>query len=126
MAESPVPQAPHAAAAFSANGATEPTGASDPRRPAVPPLILLWAAIAAGLGVYIALGIVSVRAGVWFGRRMSVRQIWLGFLDYLATLGAHPLLVAAVALAAGFATLAAVYALWLAFTLRDAPGDESP
>jgi bacteriorhodopsin len=114
----------------SPNGAVERPHAAARRAAAPDPLFLLWSAIVAGLVVFLALGVVRVEAGGWFGRRMSVRQVWARFLEYLADLGAHPLVVVAIAAAAGMTLLGAAYVLWLSFSLRDAPPravpDETP
>ena len=86
---------------------------------------IVLAAAVVGLTVFLLSGAVRVGAGNWFGRRMSVRQIWTRFLDYLTELGASPVVVAAVAGAAIVALVAAACALWLALSLEDASSAES-
>jgi hypothetical protein len=108
-----------------ANGAVEPPNEAEKDGSPVRPLFLLWSAIVTGLAVYLALGVIRVGAGGWFGRRMSIRRVWSRFLDYLADLGAPPLLVSLVAVAVGLTVIGAAYALWLAFTLRDLPDEEA-
>jgi hypothetical protein len=56
---------------------------------------------------------------------MSLGQVWSRFLDYLAGLGASPALIVVVAAALGFTLIGAAYALWLAFSLHDAPADRT-
>lgn len=78
----------------------------------------------AGLAVFLLAGSVRIGAGNWIGRRMSIRQVWARFLDYVADLGASPAIVAVVVAAAVIALGAAAYALWLAFDLKDASTSE--
>ena len=109
---------------FASTSEARPANSTSRPLRVITPLRVLWAAMAAGLVTFLLFGSIQVGAGNWFGRRMSVRQIWTRFLDYLSDLGASPGLVVLVAASAGIALAAAAFALWLAFSLRDMSASE--
>ena len=95
------------------------------RLPTVRSLLVLWAVMVVGLIAWLHFATVRIGAGNWIGRRMSVRQVWSRFLDYLTDLGASPALVALIVAAAAVTLAGAGCGLWLAFALRDAPADDA-
>jgi hypothetical protein len=120
VADATVPRARHDEA-LAADAEITPAVA-DSADPAVPrALLLLWAALAAGLVAFLAFGTVRVGAGNWFPRRMPIREIWSRFLGFLADQGASPILILLVTASAAAALVGAGYVVWLAFALRDAP-----
>lgn len=105
----------------SLNGATAPHVPKAEPRFQLDTLFFIWSTMVAGMLVFLVFGVVRVEAGVWAGRRMSVPVVWYRFIGFLNDLGASPAIVVTVAVT-GFAALCgAVYTLWLAFRLTDAP-----
>ena len=108
--------------------AAEPARAVAPRvTVAMPrPLSLLWAGIVVAVIAFLAFGTVGIGAGNWIGLRMTVRRIWSRFTAFLIEEGASGAMVLGVTAAAAMALLGAAVLLWLAFSLKDLPGDPAP
>ncbi|MGH2614105.1 MAG: hypothetical protein ACRDJC_02600 [Thermomicrobiales bacterium] len=90
------------------------------------PLAVLWAGIVVAIAAFLAFGSVRIGAGNWAGLRMPVREIWTRFIDFLVGEGASPTLVILVTAAAAVTLAGAAGALWLAFSLKDAPSVSLP
>lgn len=103
----------------------EPAAVAAPRMRtfAIRPPVVLWAGIVVAVAAFLVLGTVRIGAGNWIGARMPVRRIWGHFTRYLTEEGASTAIVAAVSAAAGAALLGAAVVLWLAFAVKDAPGE---
>ena len=108
--------------------AEEPAPAAGTRvRMVVPrPLSLLWAAIVVAIIAFLVFGTVRIGAGTWIGLRLPVRRIWARFTTYLVEEGASEAMVAGVIAVALLALIGSAVVLWLAFALRDQPGDRGP
>lgn len=90
------------------------------------PLSLLWAGIVIAIAVFLAFGTVRIGAGNLSGLRMPVRRIWSRFTTFLTEEGASAAMIFGVTAAAVLALIGAAVVLWLAFSLRDNPGDPAP
>lgn len=89
------------------------------------PLVLLCGAIVVAIGVFLAFGSIRIGAGNWIGLRMPVRRIWAHFTRFLNDEGASAAMVFGVTAAALVTLLGAAVVLWLAFALKDDPGDSA-
>ncbi len=87
------------------------------------PLALLWAAMVAGVVLFLAFGSLRVGAGLFEGRRLPVREIWSRFVSFLIEQGASPLMVGVVTVLAALTLVGAAVALWLALGLRNSSAD---
>jgi hypothetical protein len=84
---------------------------------------VLWAGICFAIVVFLAFGTVRIGAGNWLGLRMSVRRVWSHYTRFLVEEGASAPTIAAVTAVAIASLLGAAVVLWLAFGVRDSPGN---